>query len=98
MHTSYRESQVIFTGIATPVEAAGIGTFGALVVAALAMKDRALEEWYLWQLDSEDEKTRLAAAETLATVGTERSLPKVVGKLDEIWRGPIGDVRQRGAC
>lgn len=26
---------VIFTGIATPVEAAGIGTFGALVVAAL---------------------------------------------------------------
>ncbi len=29
---------VIFTGIATPVEAAGIGTFGALVVAALARR------------------------------------------------------------
>ncbi len=29
---------VIFTGVATPVEAAGIGTFGALVVAALARK------------------------------------------------------------
>ena len=26
---------VIFTGVATPVEAAGIGTFGALVVAGL---------------------------------------------------------------
>ena len=40
---------VIFTGIATPVEAAGIGTFGALVVAALhrrlnlgAVRDAAL--------------------------------------------------------
>ncbi|MBW1997438.1 MAG: TRAP transporter large permease subunit [Deltaproteobacteria bacterium] len=29
---------VIFTGVATPVEAAGIGTFGALVVCALARK------------------------------------------------------------
>ncbi|MGQ4807303.1 C4-dicarboxylate TRAP transporter large permease protein DctM [Candidatus Entotheonellaceae bacterium PAL068K] len=29
---------VIFSGIATPVEAAGIGTFGALVVAALARR------------------------------------------------------------
>ncbi len=29
---------VIFTGVATPVEAAGIGTFGALVVAALARR------------------------------------------------------------
>ena len=29
---------VIFTGVATPVEAAGIGTFGALVVAALSRK------------------------------------------------------------
>lgn len=29
---------VIFTGIATPVEAAGIGTFGAMVVAALHRK------------------------------------------------------------
>lgn len=29
---------VIFSGIATPVEAAGIGTFGALVVAALSRK------------------------------------------------------------
>ncbi len=29
---------VIFTGVATPVEAAGIGTFGALVVAGLARR------------------------------------------------------------
>ena len=29
---------VIFSGVATPVEAAGIGTFGALVVAALSRK------------------------------------------------------------
>ena len=29
---------VIFSGVATPVEAAGIGTFGALVVAALARR------------------------------------------------------------
>lgn len=29
---------VIFTGIATPVEAAGIGTFGALVVAAMSRR------------------------------------------------------------
>jgi len=29
---------VIFTGVATPVEAAGIGTFGALVVCALARR------------------------------------------------------------
>ncbi len=29
---------VIFTGVATPVEAAGIGTFGALIVAAMARK------------------------------------------------------------
>jgi tripartite ATP-independent transporter DctM subunit len=29
---------VIFTGVATPVEAAGIGTFGALVVTALARR------------------------------------------------------------
>ena len=29
---------VIFTGVATPVEAAGIGTFGALVVAALSRR------------------------------------------------------------
>ncbi len=55
-----------------------------LVVAALAMKDRALEEWYLWRLDSEDAATRIAAAEALAEVGTKRSLPKVFEKLDEI--------------
>ena len=46
-----------------------------LVVAGVALKDRAIEQWYLWKLESEDEEDRKAAAEQLGDMGSLRAIP-----------------------
>ena len=40
-----------------------------LLVAGYAFKEKALEQWYLWKLESEDEATRVTAAEKLHDAG-----------------------------
>ena len=42
-----------------------------LLIAGYAFKDKALEQWYLWELESEDEEKRKLAAERL---GENRSV------------------------
>lgn len=54
-----------------------------LVAAGLALKPAIQEQWYLWQLDSEDEETKKSAAETLGEMQSVRAVPKLLQVLRE---------------
>ena len=49
-----------------------------LLVAGFASKDKALEQWYLWKLESEDEETQKTAAEKLGELESVRAIPKLL--------------------
>ena len=46
------------------------------VLAGVALKHRAVEQWYLWKLESEDEEERKLAAEKLAEMCSVRAISK----------------------
>ena len=49
-----------------------------LLVAGYAFKDRPIEQWYLWRLESEDEETTKAAVERLGEMGSVRAIPRLL--------------------
>ena len=53
-----------------------------LAIAGFALKDKAVEQWYLWKLESEDEAERKVAA---ARLGEMRSV-RAVARLTELFR------------
>ena len=53
----------------------------ALLVMAVTLKRPALEQWYLWQLESENEEERAIAAETLGEMNSVRAVPKLAETL-----------------
>ena len=53
-----------------------------LLVAGYAFKDTAVEQWYLWQLESEDEQDRDVATQKLGEMRSVRAVPWLV----EIFR------------
>ena len=64
------------------------GTMGVVVMVCfgLAAKDRILETWYLWRLESKNEEARGVAAERLGEMKSVRAIPKLV----EALRGEPG--------
>ena len=52
-----------------------------LLVAVYVLKDKAVEQWYLWQLDSEDEEERQVAAARLGEMGSVKAIPGLM----ELW-------------
>ena len=60
-------------------------SLGVLVlgIAGYAFKDKAMEEWYLWKLESEDEETQKAAAENLGEMQSVRAVAKILQVLRE---------------
>ncbi len=46
-----------------------------LLIAAYAFKDKAVEQWYIWKLDSEDPGEKFRAGEMLAGIGSRRAVP-----------------------
>ena len=50
-----------------------------VVAAGFALKRPVLEQWYLWQLESEDEQERKSAAERLGEMGSVRAMPVILG-------------------
>ena len=54
-----------------------LGTF-ALVTALVALKPRILEQWYLWQLDSEIESEREVAAKKLGQLRSVKAIPQLI--------------------
>ena len=53
-----------------------------LVAAAFALKRPILEQWYLWELDSEDEQERKSAAEKLGEMGSVRAVPHLIQAIE----------------
>ena len=53
-----------------------------LVASGFALKRPILEQWYLWELDSEDEQERKLAAEKLGELHSVRAIPR----LTELFR------------
>ncbi len=51
-----------------------------LLACAVVFRDEFLEQWYLWKLDSQDEASRLLAAEKLGELQSVRAVPGVVPK------------------
>ena len=49
-----------------------------LLIAGYAFKDRAVEQWYLWKLESEDEQSRYDAVMKLAEMGAVGAVPAVL--------------------
>ena len=49
-----------------------------LLVAGYAFKDKAVEQWYIWKLDSEDPGEKFRAGEKLAGIGSSRAVPKFI--------------------
>ncbi len=54
-----------------------------IMVAGLAVKDKAAEQWYLWKLESGEESERISAAERLAEMRSSRAIPRLVELLCE---------------
>ena len=48
------------------------------VASGFALKQPLLEQWYLWQLQSEDEETQKAAAERLGKMQSVKGVPKLL--------------------
>ena len=62
-----------------------------LLVAGYAFKDKAVEQWYLWKLESEDEETRKAAAKKLGDMGCLRAIPCLLLQIERslpLWGPP----------
>ena len=57
---------------------ASILAVAVISVAGWALRDAIHERWLLWELDSEDEETRMTAADTLADRKSLRAVPKLV--------------------
>ena len=47
----------------------GLGVL-VLLIAGYAFWDKAVEQWYIWKLESEDKAIRVATAEKLADIGS----------------------------
>jgi HEAT repeat protein len=63
-----------------------------LVLSTVLMRERIVEQWLIWQLDSEKETQRRAAAESLARIGSPRAIRALVSVLEEpIGRESLGD-------
>jgi HEAT repeat protein len=63
-----------------------------LVLSTVLVRERIVEQWFIWRLDSEKETQRRAAAESLARVGSPRAIRALVRVLEEpIGRESFGD-------
>lgn len=49
-----------------------------LVAAGFAFKRPILEQWYLWELESEEEQERKLAAEKLGELRSVRAIPSLI--------------------
>jgi hypothetical protein len=65
--------------------AVGAGVLGLLVLAgtAFALRDRLIEQWHLFRLESRDVSVRFRAAVRLGEMRSLRALPKLVDVLKE---------------
>ncbi len=59
-----------------------VGAKATLAGTAVALKDAAREEWWIWKLRSKDLEERKFAAERLGEVGSARAIPHIL----ELWR------------
>jgi HEAT repeat protein len=77
-------------GKSTALAAAGLG-FILLLATLAAFRESLLEEWYLRQLDSEDDSRRSAAIGGLAELRSAKAIPRLERLLmefhDEAWDG-----------
>ncbi len=55
-----------------------------LLVAGYAAKDKAVEQWYIWKLESEDEQERKLAAEKLGEMGSVRAVPSLMLQIEQL--------------
>ena len=76
-----------------------LAALGVCVVVACAVvfRDVAVEQWYLWKLDSHDEATRLLAAEKLGELKSVRAVPRLIELIEEeerekvsLWASSLG--------
>ncbi len=60
--------------------AIGVVVVGAMVIvwAGIAFEEKLVEQWYLWKLDSPEEKERELAAEKLGQMRSRRAIPRLV--------------------
>ena len=70
-----------------------VAVFGiaVLVASGFALKRPILEQWYIWQLESEEEQSRYDAAVKLSKMGVVGAVPgilKTLGRASE-WKYPI---------
>ena len=54
-----------------------------LAIAGYVFKDVAVEQWYIWQLGSDNEEQRKAAVEKLAEINSLRAVPHLLRMLGE---------------
>ena len=55
-----------------------------LLVAGYASRDLAVEQWYIWKLESEDEQERKLAAEKLGEMGSVRAVPSLMLQIEQL--------------
>ncbi len=53
-----------------------------LAIAGYASRDLALEQWFIWQLGSDDKAIQVAAAEKLAYFGSVRAVPHLIQAIE----------------
>ena len=60
--------------------AIGVVVVGAMVIvwAGIAFEEKLVEQWYLWKLDSGEEKEQELAAEKLGQMRSSRAIPRLV--------------------
>ncbi len=60
--------------------AIGVVVVGAMVIvwAGIAFEEKLVEQWYLWKLDSAEEKEQELAAEKLGQMRSIRAVPRLV--------------------
>ncbi len=55
-----------------------------LAIAGYASRDLAVEQWYIWKLESEDEQERKLAAEKLGEMGSVRAVPSLMLQIERL--------------
>ena len=55
-----------------------------LGVAAFAARDRIIETWYIWKIESANIKERDAAIHYLSSIKSERSIPALISKIESL--------------
>ncbi len=55
-----------------------------LVIAGYAFWDKAVEQWYIWKLESEDGQERKLAAEKLGEMGSVRAVPSLMLQIEQL--------------